>query len=380
MQMEEVADKPERKSLPEMGPVVPFIKQYWDSISVNQKKEFLKLSISEILAHLESKQDLCQSQIFHEAISFAEENQTWKFLRCYICGERFKEVYHTHLKLEHKNDTMISRLPEPVSDEWIQMILNHTWKPVNFEAGGSEEEEGSLDPERVEKLKRVQTLLRLYNNGNVLSESLLKVLIKLSLEKLQREVPALESQIQRLEATPMSMCYLQTPQLAYVSKYLEDLNAKLDFSFGSKKIWANRAIDIFKMPDGVLEMKQRIGLSGDSVFLILDDLDGETNLFKYCDITAADDGSSIAYSADETKLPDGNSLVAWVFQGPSFETQDASWRNLLTDQTFQGRCIYGALEQTLSKNKDACATKIDGSPTKNQNEEEPSLEVCIPTF
>ena len=115
------------------------VRSYWNSMSFNTRKDLLKIRISDLKAHFSSVKDGLASGVLSEALSFVEVNKVWKFWVCCRCGEKFKdsELHMQHVVQEHMGNLlpkMQSVLPQNIDNEWIEMIVNCSWKPLDISA------------------------------------------------------------------------------------------------------------------------------------------------------------------------------------------------------------------------------------------------------
>ncbi|XP_057514658.1 LOW QUALITY PROTEIN: uncharacterized protein LOC130796340 [Actinidia eriantha] len=116
-----------------------WVKSYWNFVSLDMQKDLLRIMISELKAHFSSAKNSLANEVISEAISFAESNRTWKFWMCYCCSERIadSETHMQHVLQEHMENPlpkMQSILPQNVDNEWIDMFLNCSWKPLDVNA------------------------------------------------------------------------------------------------------------------------------------------------------------------------------------------------------------------------------------------------------
>ncbi|KAL5814025.1 hypothetical protein ACOSQ4_024666 [Xanthoceras sorbifolium] len=114
-----------------------FVRSYWNSMSVEMKRELLRVKVCDIKAHFGSLKDGLASEVLAEALAFAEENKTWRFWVCCRCNEKFSdsESHMHHVVQEHMGNLlpkMQAVLPQSVDNEWIDMILNCSWKPLDI--------------------------------------------------------------------------------------------------------------------------------------------------------------------------------------------------------------------------------------------------------
>ncbi|PPS08609.1 hypothetical protein GOBAR_AA12046 [Gossypium barbadense] len=73
------------------------------------------------------------------ALAFAEVNKTFKFWVCCRCSEKFadSESHMQHVVQEHMGNLipkMQTVLPQSVDKEWIEMLLNCSWDPLDISA------------------------------------------------------------------------------------------------------------------------------------------------------------------------------------------------------------------------------------------------------
>ncbi|XP_024045653.1 uncharacterized protein LOC18048599 isoform X2 [Citrus clementina] len=116
-----------------------FVRSYWNSMSLEMKRELLKVKVCDIKAHSASLKDGLASDVLAEALAFAEENKTWRFWVCCRCNEKFadSESHMHHVVQEHMGNLlpkMQAVLPQSVDNEWNEMIDNCSWKPLDIVA------------------------------------------------------------------------------------------------------------------------------------------------------------------------------------------------------------------------------------------------------
>ncbi|KAK0588126.1 hypothetical protein LWI29_034754 [Acer saccharum] len=114
-----------------------YVRSYWNSMNVEMKRELLRVRVCDIKAHFGSLKDGLANEVLAEALSFAEENKTWRFWVCCRCNEKFadSESHMHHVVQEHMGNLlpkMQAVLPQSVDNEWIDMILNCSWKPLDI--------------------------------------------------------------------------------------------------------------------------------------------------------------------------------------------------------------------------------------------------------
>ncbi|PQQ08495.1 uncharacterized protein Pyn_19298 [Prunus yedoensis var. nudiflora] len=108
-------------------------------MSIDMKKELLRIRVSDLKAKFSSSKDGLANEVLSEALAFAESNRSWKFWVCCRCNEKFvdSESHMHHVVQEHMGNLMPkmqSVLPQNVDNEWIEMLLNCSWKPLDVSA------------------------------------------------------------------------------------------------------------------------------------------------------------------------------------------------------------------------------------------------------
>ncbi|XP_010550646.1 PREDICTED: uncharacterized protein LOC104821450 [Tarenaya hassleriana] len=116
-----------------------WVRSYWDSMSNQMKRDLLRVKVSDVKGHFSLFKDGQANEIITEALSFYECNKTWRFWVCCRCNEKFTdaESHMQHVVQEHMGNElpkMQAVLPQSIDNEWIEMLLNCTWKPLDLSA------------------------------------------------------------------------------------------------------------------------------------------------------------------------------------------------------------------------------------------------------
>ncbi|TYI90186.1 hypothetical protein E1A91_D03G103500v1 [Gossypium mustelinum] len=116
-----------------------WVRSFWNSMSVDSKKDLLKIRVSDLKAYFGLLKDGLASEVLSEALAFAEVNKTFKFWVCCRCSEKFadSESHMQHVVQEHMGNLipkMQTVLPQSVDKEWIEMLLNCSWDPLDISA------------------------------------------------------------------------------------------------------------------------------------------------------------------------------------------------------------------------------------------------------
>uniref|UniRef100_M1B0F4 Ubiquitin thiolesterase/ zinc ion binding n=1 Tax=Solanum tuberosum TaxID=4113 RepID=M1B0F4_SOLTU len=112
------------------------VQSYWNSLTLDKKKELLRIKISDLKAHLSASKDGLAIEVLSEALSLYETNKDWKFWTCYRCNKKITDsvshnyhVVHEHIGTLHPK--LQSVLPQNVENEWAEMLLNCSWEPLD---------------------------------------------------------------------------------------------------------------------------------------------------------------------------------------------------------------------------------------------------------
>lgn len=355
-------------------------KRFWRStLSSEEKSAFLKVNIEEFQRHLKSLKNNIAVDVFGEALGFAKEHKTWKFFECCVCLMKFgdPELYRSHfrgLHLKNYESIMQSLGQEEIASEWTEMIVNGVWKPVDIYMAikiivnkmksesvsivdgdlgtgkgmgackdpsaledklqdwvGSESD-GHLssktstdahkwplsdDAERAKILERIQGIFLLLLRNRILSPGHVHYVIQYTIQKYEGILSLSDFSRHGLE-TPMILCFLGVSQLKELLNFFETLvklcglseNSKMDISMG-------------------LNIKERVGLSGDFSSLLLDErsLRQELTTAIYYD-PVVDDGSAVTSAVDVCKddvLLDSDEIVSWMYWCPKIGEHLKLW-------------------------------------------------------
>ncbi|KAJ9140403.1 hypothetical protein P3X46_031057 [Hevea brasiliensis] len=114
-----------------------WVRSYWNSMSMEMKRDLLKIRVTDLKSYFGSSKDGLASEVLNEALAFAKENKAWGFWMCCRCFEKFldPESQMHHIVQEHMGSLipkMQAVLPRGVDNEWVEMVLNCSWKPLDL--------------------------------------------------------------------------------------------------------------------------------------------------------------------------------------------------------------------------------------------------------
>ncbi|XP_021761693.1 uncharacterized protein LOC110726521 isoform X1 [Chenopodium quinoa] len=118
------------------------VRSFWNSLSSETKRGLLSVRVSDLRAHFSapSNKDGGQAcEVLSEALEFGKTNKTWKFWTCCRCGEKFSQAdaHIQHVVQEHMGNQLSrvqTAVPQSVANEWVEMLSNCSWKPLDLTA------------------------------------------------------------------------------------------------------------------------------------------------------------------------------------------------------------------------------------------------------
>ncbi|KAF5960980.1 hypothetical protein HYC85_002189 [Camellia sinensis] len=251
---------------------------YWKSMSAEERRGFLEFRICDLEVHFGSVDDGLAENIFSEAIGFVKKHKTWNFWPCCFCDEKFNdsELRMQHFDQKHNKSKLRYVDPQEVDANWVCMLVNDTWKPVDTREALKIIEEQSNSPsadlvsdsdvkwplsDNVEREKILQSIydeFRVLLRNNCLSKSNLEKVIKDSMDELHKQ----QLHIHGLDQIPLSICFLEVPQLEKILKFLHvvsnlcglNKNPDMDSSLDDE-------LDDYEIEE--IEIKEMIAFNGD---------------------------------------------------------------------------------------------------------------------
>ncbi|KAJ6688061.1 INACTIVE UBIQUITIN CARBOXYL-TERMINAL HYDROLASE 53-LIKE [Salix koriyanagi] len=114
-----------------------WVRSYWNSMTLEMKRALLKIKVSDLKGYFWSSKDGLASDVLNELLAYGLENKSWRFWVCCRCNEKFVDAANHlhHVVQEHMGSLMPKMqevLPQSADNEWIEMILNCSWKPLDI--------------------------------------------------------------------------------------------------------------------------------------------------------------------------------------------------------------------------------------------------------
>ncbi|KAJ6411640.1 hypothetical protein OIU84_008258 [Salix udensis] len=114
-----------------------WVRSYWNSMTLEMKRELLKIKVSDLKGYFWSSKDGLASDVLNELLAYGLENKSWRFWVCCRCNEKFVDAAnHLHHVVQEHMESLMPKLqevlPQSADNEWIEMILNCSWKPLDI--------------------------------------------------------------------------------------------------------------------------------------------------------------------------------------------------------------------------------------------------------
>lgn len=325
---------------------------YWKSMNLDSKKDLFKIRISDLKAHFRSLKDGLAYEVISEALSFSEANNSWKFWMCCKCYEKFPDpdLHLQHFVREHMGRLLPNLqevLPSRVDNDWTEMLLTFPWKALDVDAAIKmvEMQSSSLpanlidswplaeDIERTKLLEKIQSSFQLLIKHKCLAVSHLSKVMRFALEVLHSQL--LDCGV---DESPICICFLGATELRKVLKFLQDVSTSCGLSRYSEK--GNVPEDLNR-PTRVIEMTEKIVYNEDKSCLLLES----------CVLTSA--GSEKGLECDD------DSLLSWIFSGPTSGEQLTFWMRSREERVNQGMEILQMLEKEFNQLHGLCERKLE---------------------
>ncbi|KAI4303876.1 hypothetical protein MLD38_039462 [Melastoma candidum] len=400
-----------------------WVRNYWNSVGEDVKEGVFRVRVSELKEHnLKEKEELAVD-VLKDAVECAEGTEAWRFWTCCRCNKKFKdsELQMQHVVQDHLGSLlpkMQSVLPENVDCEWTEMILQFDWKPLDvstavemigsrqqkcqtgdnadndcddcfkdawdsspdkeddcvFGCNGCDDVETnnfgnangivtcsaqsekwpiSDDPERAKLLERIHALFEVLIRNKCLASGHLNKVLQFTAEELQ----GIESGPQLLQHgvdhSPACICFLGASQLRKILKFLQEQCQNAGLSKHNEK--SSESIEEAGFVSQDLDIRERVVLVGDELCLAFDSQKSGSPA-EAKESTAACDaiGTVAAYAPVDT-----DSLLSWMYAGPSGGEQLRCWVRRKEERTSQGLEVLEMLEKEFYILQSMCERKID---------------------
>ncbi|KAK9104857.1 hypothetical protein Scep_021701 [Stephania cephalantha] len=221
----------------------------------------------------------------------------------------------------------------------------------------------SDDSERAMLLEKIHGTFQLLLKSKYLAAGHLNKVIQFTIDELQNLATGSRI-LSRLAQTPLCICFLGASQLQKVLKFLQEVSHSCGLGRYSEK---NTTIDDEKPVGGNgVEIKERINLTADSLYLLLDaySLQGENAPGRDSRQSNPADDIASTTSFVSNGVEDGislncDALLSWIFAGPSSGEQLGSWSRQREDKTRHAMEILQMLEKESYLLQSLCERKCE---------------------
>ncbi|KAL0708743.1 hypothetical protein Bca4012_075169 [Brassica carinata] len=305
------------------------LRSHWASMSVEAKKNFMKVSVSKLRGYVERLYGEEGKKALEEVLDSTRTNKKWRFWMCRTCSQKFFYVkkFRNHLEQEHgakfKRATA-KNMPQMVNEAWAGMILAGGWEPVDavaaaemiktrlesvkefvYEEGWSKDWPLAEDEERTNLLKQIQYLLVLLWESKVLSFTTLEWMMELPILARFEVTESLITEC-GLVGTPQRICFWDCHEL----KRIRDLLKLIKFERDDGTDLVCRAVERLCGRTGV---KEKIEFDEQFSFMLLDKRLLRGKIDPFDDEGAIDVCKHDYYAKTQ---PQGDDIITWLLDYP----------------------------------------------------------------
>ncbi|KAL8140761.1 hypothetical protein V2J09_006782 [Rumex salicifolius] len=205
----------------------------------------------------------------------------------------------------------------------------------------------SGDTECAKLLEKVSSMFQLLIRHKCLSVNLLQKVIQFTMDELRGLAPGSPLLICGIDQTPQCICFLHADQLKKIIKFLQEVSHACGVGRHPEKIGP----DDTSIPHQLLELQDKLVLNEDASFLLLDesllsneDMIGEAGL-------TTDLGTHTNSTSD--------SLLSWIFAGPSTAEQLALWSHTKEERKQQAMELLQLLDKEFGLLQSMCERKYE---------------------
>ncbi|KAL0708744.1 hypothetical protein Bca4012_075170 [Brassica carinata] len=246
------------------------LRSHWASMSVEAKKNFMKVSISRLRGYVERLYGEEGKAALDEVLDSTRTNKKWRFWMCRTCPQKFFYVkkFRNHLEQEHGakfKPATRNLTPEMVNEAWAGMIFDGGWEPVDavaaaemiktrlefvkefvYENGWSKNWPLAEDAKRSKLLKEIQFLLVSLWERKVLPFSTLEWMLQFPILS-QFEVTVSLTTECGLVGMPQRICFWNCHEL----KRILDLLKRFKFERDDGTVLVCRAVERRLLRDNI---------------------------------------------------------------------------------------------------------------------------------
>lgn len=399
-----------------------WVETYWNTLNDDTKKGLLRVGVSKLKTHFCSSKNGLASEILSQALTYAAVSKSWKFWTCCRCQENFsdQDCHMRHVMQQHMgclSPKLQSVMPQRVSDEWVEMILSCSWKPLDVSTAvrNFRNQSECKDPESIDRFNEDN-----YHNEKGFSSAWDDASLDTHISDDTYNANAYEDlNYAKLPSDNISHCdgNLDGSDGPERTKLLEKIHSMFE-ALIQRKYLAVRHLskviqfsmdEIHGLPSGIQLMQSGIDQSPEcicflgssqlkKVFKYLQDISYPCNLSRYAEkgglvsddlkgshrvvnvtenLSLSEDGSLVflneclfsvepgsvvsaaAPVSEKKKLPEIDGLLSWIYTGPTIDEQLAGWMQTREEKSHQGVKILQELDKEFCHLQGLCERKCD---------------------
>ncbi|GAB2269918.1 hypothetical protein Dimus_004836 [Dionaea muscipula] len=204
----------------------------------------------------------------------------------------------------------------------------------------------SDDAECAKLLEKISSIFQVLVKHKYLAASHLQKVIQFTMDELQGLASGSQLLNCGIDQTPLCICFLGVTQLRKIIKFLQEMSHACGVGRYPEKISSDDANSRVQ----ISEFEEKVVLNEDASFLLLDEnlLPGD-----------ADRDNSGSAPSDSGMQSGSDSLLSWVYSGPSTGEQLSRWSRIREEKAQQGMEILQVLEKEFGHLHGLCERKYE---------------------
>ncbi|KAJ9560193.1 hypothetical protein OSB04_005353 [Centaurea solstitialis] len=324
---------------------------YWKSMSLDSKKDLLKIKISDIKAHFRSLKDgLPLLPNLQEMLPPSVDNEWTEMLLTFPWKALDVNAAIKMVEMQSNSvDANFVDRPYPKNNSELSddcFTSNYCSDDAWDSSSGLEKYENPCNDVNSESREytKIPEVTRECDQNQVFKASHLTKVIQFAVEELHTRLLNCG-----VDQSPICICFLGAPELRKVLKFLQELSHSCGLSRYSEK---GNVVEELNRSNREIEMTEKVVFNEDGSCLLLDSCLLLSKL-------SADTSQDTSVSSENGVRYDNDSLLSWIFSGPTSGEQLTFWMRSRDEKVHQGMEILQVLEKEFNHLHGLCERKLE---------------------